>query len=82
MRRARRSRLSTNFNLVVNALYHVASNDPVVLKHLEEGNKNKAFGRLLNSWMDPVSKESVIDAYVDEDAFKAVNYALYRLMNK
>lgn len=74
-RRARRTRMGKNRNAVVDTLKTMASNDMRIIMALAENNRNYAFGRLLTKWM-PDSNESVIDAYVDEEAKDAVGYAL------
>lgn len=75
MRRARRSRLGKNLYTVVATLLQLAEADDIIIEALCDGNKNKAFGRLLNKWMDS-SRESVIDRYIDQDAYTAVWSAL------
>jgi hypothetical protein len=59
----------------------MASHDQVIVEALAEGNRKKAFGRLINKWMDSISQESVIDRYVDEDAIEVTSYAL-NIINK
>lgn len=81
MRRVRRSRVNKQRNQVVNRLVSMASHDQVIVEALAEGNRKKAFGRLLNKWMDSVTQESVIDRYVDQDALEVTSYAL-NIINK
>ena len=69
MRRIRRTRPGTNRNAVINALKAKLLSDPQYALYMETGQRNRAFGRLLNSWLDSETRESVIDRYVDEEAF-------------
>ena len=74
MRRARRTRMSTKRNQIVNQLVEIAKQPKNVID-LYKGNKNIVFGRVLNCWLDS-SQESVIDRYIDEEAIDATNYAI------
>lgn len=76
MRKARRTRLGQNRYAVLNHLIDMALHDDVVLDYLKADLRNKAFGRLLNSWMDEETRESVIDRYVDEEAKDVTGHAL------
>ena len=78
MRRARRSRIGLNYEVVLNHMVVLATKDDNITLYLKNGERNRAFGRLLNKFMDS-SKESVIDRYVDKDAFKVVHHALNKV---
>lgn len=80
MRRTRRSRVNKDKQVVLGHLVWMASNDERIVAALEEGNRKKAFGRLLHKWMDN-TQESVIDRYVDEDAIELTSFAL-NIVNK
>lgn len=69
MRRIRRTRPGTNRNAVINVLKAKLSSDPQYDLYMKTGQRKRAFGRLLNSWLDSETRESVIDRYVDEEAF-------------
>ena len=75
MRRVRRSRIGKNIHTVVTILIQLAEADDIIIEALCDSNKTKAFGRLLNKWMDS-SRESIIDRYIDKDAYTAVWLAL------
>jgi|SaaInl59LU_5_DNA_1037362.scaffolds.fasta_scaffold11755_4 hypothetical protein len=81
MRRTRRTRVSTKRLQVVHKLVQLAINDDPIMDYLTNGERNRAFGRLINKWMDNTSKESVIDRYVDEDARDVTSYAI-NIINK
>lgn len=80
MRRTRRSRVNKDKQVVLGHLVWMASNDERIVTALEEGNRKRAFGRLLHKWMDN-TQESVIDRYVDEDAIELTSFAL-NIVNK
>jgi hypothetical protein len=81
MRRVRRSRIKpADLDLMVHHLIVLSLDDTITMEYLTTGQKNKAFGRMLNRWINK-NKESVIDIYIDEDAFKVVNFAIYQLTN-
>jgi hypothetical protein len=80
MRRTRRVRVSTKRLEVVNKLVQLAINDDPIMDYLTNGERNRAFGRLINKWMDSTG-ESVIDRYVDEDARDVTSYAI-NIVNK
>jgi hypothetical protein len=75
MRRTRRVRVSTKRLEVVNKLVQLAIDDDPIMDYLTNGERNRAFGRLINKWMDN-TRESVIDKYVDEDAKDVTSYAI------
>ena len=76
MRRVRRTRITeANKNQVFNQLKLMALADEKILTYLATGQRNRAFGRLLNKHMDS-SQESVIDRYVDEEATEITSYVL------
>jgi hypothetical protein len=75
MRRTRRTRVSTKRLQVVHKLVQLAINDDPIMDYLTNGERNRAFGRLINKWMDN-TRESVIDKYVDEDAKDVTSYAI------
>ena len=81
MRRTRRTRVSTKRLQVVNKLVQLAINDDPIMNYLTNGERNRAFGRLINKWMDNTTRESVIDRYVDEDARDVTSYAI-NIINK
>jgi hypothetical protein len=76
MKRARRTRMSTNKPQVVRDLVNMIINDDRLFKAVETNDTKLAFGRLLNKWLDKESKESVIDRYIDSEAMDAVNHAI------
>ena len=76
MRRARRTRMSTNRNNIVRQLAVLAKEDNRIFTAIKENNSKLAFGRLLHKWIDTSTRESVIDIYVDEEAIDAVSYAI------
>lgn len=81
MRRARRARVSTKRLEIVNKLVELAIEDDPIIDYLANGERNRAFGRLINKWMDNTTRESVIDRYVDEDAKDVTSYAI-NIINK
>jgi hypothetical protein len=81
MRRTRRVRVSTKRLEVVNKLVQLAIDDDPIMDYLTNGERNRAFGRLINKWMDNTTRESVIDRYVDEDAKDVTSYAI-NIVNK
>lgn len=81
MRRTRRVRVSTKRLEVVNKLVQLAIDDDPIMDYLTNGERNSAFGRLINKWMDNTTRESVIDRYVDEDAKDVTSYAI-NIVNK
>jgi hypothetical protein len=81
MRRTRRVRVSTKRLEVVNKLVQLAIDDDPIMDYLTNGERNRAFGRLINKWMDSTTRESVIDRYVDEDAKDVTSYAI-NIVNK
>jgi hypothetical protein len=81
MRRVRRSRIKpADLDLMVHHLIVLSLDDAITMEYIATGQKNKAFGRMLNRWINK-NKESLIDIYIDEDAFKVVNFAIYQLTN-
>ena len=80
MKRARRTRMGNEKMNVVMQLVGMVEQDEVLMSYVTNGERNRAFGRLLNKWMDS-SQESVIDRYVDEEAKEATSYAL-NIVNK
>lgn len=81
MRRTRRVRVSTKRLEIVNKLVELAIEDDPIIDYLANGERNRAFGRLINKWMDNTTRESVIDRYVDEDAKDVTSYAI-NIINK
>ena len=75
MKRARRTRMGNEKMNVVMQLVGMVEQDQVLMGYVTEGDRKRAFGRLLNKWMD-ASQESVIDRYVDDEAKEATSYAL------
>lgn len=81
MRRVRRSRIKpTDLDLMVHHLVVLSLDDATTMEYLNSGQRNKAFGRMLNRWINK-NRESLIDIYIDEDAYKVVNFAIYQLTN-
>ena len=78
MRRARRTRPGQDFNKVVSRLTDLLAKDEKAIEHIITGHENKAFGRLVNKWLD-ASRESVLDRYVDEEAYKMTWTAINRI---
>lgn len=81
MRRTRRARVSTKRLEIVNKLVELAIEDDPIIDYLANGERNRAFGRLINKWMDNTTRESVIDRYIDEDAKDVTSYAI-NIINK
>lgn len=75
MRRARRTRMGNNRQAVVSHMVSMAKADTRTMELISNKERNKAFGRILNAWLDD-RRESVIDRYVDEEAFDVTNYVL------
>lgn len=75
-RSVRRTRMASNRMNVVMRLVAIAKEDETLLTAIEEGMRNKAFGRLINKWIDPVTRQSVQDKYVDEEAREATSFAI------
>lgn len=79
MRRQRRSRIDAKVhNQILSLLIHKATTDNRIVQYISEGNKNKAFGKLLNKWLDS-TQESIIDRYIDKDACNITWYAINTL---
>ena len=81
MRRTRRARVRTKRLEIVKKLVQLAVDDDPIIDYLANGERNRAFGRLINKWMDNTTRESVIDRYVDEDARDVTSYAI-NIVNK
>ena len=81
MRRTRRARVSTKRLEIVNKLVELAIEDDPIIDYLANGERNRAFCRLINKWMDNTTRESVIDRYIDEDAKDVTSYAI-NIINK
>jgi hypothetical protein len=76
MRRVRRTRITErNKNALLNQLKTMILEDSVLLEYVTTGQRNRAFGRLLNKRLDSTN-ESLIDRFVDEDAMNITGFAI------